>query len=66
MQVTVNGESIELAEGLSVGALLAQYKLKPEGVVVELNLDVPAKAKYGELWLKAGDKVEIVKFMGGG
>ena len=66
MQVIVNGESIELAEGLSVSALLAQYKLKPEGVVVELNLEVPAKARYGELVLKAGDKVEIVKFMGGG
>jgi sulfur carrier protein len=66
MQVTVNGESRSLPDGLKVDALLALYKLKPEGVVVELNLEVPAKSAYSDLTLRDGDRIEIVKFMGGG
>jgi thiamine biosynthesis protein ThiS len=66
MQVTVNGEPRSLPEGIKVDALLAMYKLKPEGVVVELNLEVPAKSAYSELMLREGDRIEIVKFMGGG
>jgi sulfur carrier protein len=66
MNLTVNGESREFATGLTVLGLIELYKLKPQGVVVELNLDVPAKESYATLVLQAGDRVEIVKFMGGG
>lgn len=66
MQVMVNGEARELPEGLRISDLIGLYRLKPEGVVVELNYEVPPKAQYGGLVLKAGDRVEIVKFMGGG
>ncbi len=66
MRLTVNGEMREVPAGMRVTGLLELYRLKPEGVVVELNLEVPAKALYGELELKDGDRIEIVKFMGGG
>jgi sulfur carrier protein len=66
MKLTVNGEIREVAEGLKLGELLDLYKLKPQGVVVELNLQVPGKNLYAELELHEGDTLEIVKFMGGG
>jgi len=66
MLITVNGETCELPDGLTVSGLLEHYRLKPGGVVVELNLEVPGKDAYSRLELKAGDRVEIVKFMGGG
>lgn len=66
MRVTVNGEARTLPDGIKVSDLLALHKLRPEGVVVELNLEVPAKSAYAELTLREGDRIEIVKFMGGG
>jgi thiamine biosynthesis protein ThiS len=66
IQVTVNGETREIAHGLTVLGLIELYKLKPQGVAIELNLEVPSKERYGQITLQPGDKLEIVKFMGGG
>ncbi len=66
MRVKVNGDLAELASGLSLVALLNSYQLKPEQVVIELNRQVPPKAAWAETFLKEGDEVEIVKFLGGG
>jgi thiamine biosynthesis protein ThiS len=66
IQLTVNGEARDIPAGLTVLGLIELHKLKPQGVAVELNLEVPDKERYGEITLQAGDKVEIVKFMGGG
>ena len=66
MRVKLNGQPIELADGLTLEALLADYRLKKEQVVVEHNYEVPDKAAYGATRVKDGDVIEIVKFMGGG
>lgn len=66
MKLQVNGSSLELDPPLSLSDLLARHKLKPEAVVVEWNLKVPRKEDYASILLSDGDKVEIVKFMGGG
>lgn len=66
MRVKVNGDVAQLEAGLSLVTLLKSYKLKPEQVVIELNRQVPPKAAWAETFLKEGDEVEIVKFLGGG
>ena len=66
MKLLLNGASTELDESLTILALLARHKLKPETVVVEYNLRVPPKEEYHCILLQDGDRVEIVKFMGGG
>ena len=66
MQVKVNGEIANLESNLNLLQLLQHYRLKTEMVVVELNRLVPAKAEYTAIFLKEGDEVEIVKFLGGG
>jgi thiamine biosynthesis protein ThiS len=69
MKLLLNGSLTELAETgvpLTLSGLLALHKLKPETVVVEYNLRVPQKAEYDQIVLGEGDRVEIVKFMGGG
>jgi thiamine biosynthesis protein ThiS len=65
MQVTVNGEAREMAEGTTVTALLAQLKLLPRSVAVELNRRLLRSEKY-DTALKTGDAIEIVTFVGGG
>ena len=66
VSATVNGESIELPEGLTVSALLAHLGVRAERVAVERNGLVVKRARHGEEKLAAGDVLEIVSFVGGG
>jgi len=66
MRVLVNGEPMELSEGLSVDDLLFQLKIKREYTAVALNREITPKTQYADTRLKDGDKVEIVRPMGGG
>lgn len=66
MQVTVNGEPREIPDGTTVSELLALLQTQAERVVVELNLTMLKRAQHGATQLKAGDRVEVVRFVGGG
>ena len=66
MKIMLNGEETEIKEGSTVFDLLAGVKLKPELVVVELNLNILKREELPGTMLKAGDQVEIVHFVGGG
>ncbi len=66
MKVMVNGEPTELENATTLGKLLEQLKLKPELVVVELNLNILKREQVPQAVLKEGDQVEIVHFVGGG
>jgi sulfur carrier protein len=66
MRIVVNGRGMDVAEGLSVDALLVQLGVKPEYTAVAVNRDITPKSAYGVTVLRPGDKVEIVRPMGGG
>jgi len=66
MQVTLNGELRELADGTTVAGLLAQLGIKAQRVAVEVNETVVTRENHGARVLRAGDAVEIVAFVGGG
>ena len=66
MTVMVNGEPMELPEGLTIDGLLGQLKVRREYTAVALNREVWPKSRYAETVLKDGDRVEIVRPMGGG
>ncbi|HLF50111.1 MAG TPA: sulfur carrier protein ThiS [Methylomirabilota bacterium] len=66
MVVSVNGRAVELPEGLSVDGLLEHLKVKREYTAVALNREITPKTQYADTQLKDGDKVEIVRPMGGG
>jgi len=66
IQVQVNGERQELRPGISVRELLVQLGLNPGRVAVEYNLEILPKAKWEETRVAAGDRFEIVQFVGGG
>ncbi len=66
MKVKVNGEWMDVADNCALPELLAQFKLKPELVVVELNLNILKREEVGKTVLKEKDQVEIVHFVGGG
>jgi len=63
--LTVNGERRDVAEGLTVGALVARLGIRGR-VAVELNGEVLRQAQHPEVTLRDGDTLEVVTFVGGG
>jgi sulfur carrier protein len=66
MKLKINGEEREIADGLTVTALLEERKIRPARVVVERNREIVAREVYGITRLADGDMLEIVHFVGGG
>jgi sulfur carrier protein len=66
MTLTVNGEAQTMPDGLTAAQLLERLRVQPERVVVEVNLTILKRAQLLSTVLKAGDRVEIVNFVGGG
>ena len=66
MQIVLNGDTVETAADGTVETLLQQLGISRERVAVELNADIVPKADYEKQLLSAGDKIEIVHFVGGG
>ena len=66
MQITVNGDVLEVPPGLSVRGLVERLGLTDGPVAVERNREVVPRALHPSTELCAGDVVEIVHFVGGG
>ncbi|MEK7701687.1 MAG: sulfur carrier protein ThiS [candidate division NC10 bacterium] len=66
MKIVVNGKGHEVVDGLSVEGLLAHLGVKREYTAVAVNREVTPKSAYAATLLREGDKVEIVRPMGGG
>ena len=66
VQIIVNGEEKIFKEGVTIFRLLNELSIKPQGIAVELNLEIAPKGRYSETVLKNGDRIEIVRMVGGG
>lgn len=66
MQIQVNGLSRDCQSGSTIGDLLRELDIKTERVAVELNLEILDRKDFEVRSLKAGDRVEILSFIGGG
>lgn len=66
VNIQINGERKEIAEGLSVAQLLEELQIRPGRVVIELNRDIVSREVHEKTFLKEGDTIEIVHFVGGG
>ncbi len=65
MLVKVNGQDRDIPDGATLRALVADFKLTPEKVAIELNRRLAREDQY-DAPLKPGDEIEIVTFVGGG
>ncbi len=66
MRITVNDQPMEVDDGVSVDALLRQLNVKREFTAVAVNREITPKSAYATTALSAGDRVEIVRPVGGG
>lgn len=67
MKIIVSGEKKEVAENLTVAALIEQEKVEtPQYVTVSVNEEFIESGAFADRILHEGDEVEFLYFMGGG
>jgi thiamine biosynthesis protein ThiS len=64
--IQVNGGPREVPAGTTVAGLLALLGVERGRVAVERNHDIVPRKEYDVVTLAAGDRLEIVAFVGGG
>ena len=69
LRLVVNGEDREYAGGEfpgTVSDLIASFGLDATMVVAEVNGDIVRRDDFASHTLAGGDKIELVRFVGGG
>jgi sulfur carrier protein len=68
MKIYLNGEELEVPEGITLAELIKSLNIRVRevGFAVAVNEEVVPKSKYESHKLSEGDRVEIVHLVGGG
>jgi thiamine biosynthesis protein ThiS len=66
INITVNGEQRTANRGSTVTELLQQMGLDHGRVAIERNLEILSRPDWQKTVIQAGDRYEIVQFVGGG
>lgn len=66
IRIKLNGKDWEVLPKTTVADLLARLKIIPKVCVVELNEAILPREKYLETAVRSGDRIEVVRMMGGG
>ncbi len=66
IQIVVNGQEKQVAEGLSIATLLDTLGIDRQKVAVELNRSIVRKADWEKTPIENRAAVEVVWFVGGG
>jgi sulfur carrier protein len=66
MTLTLNGESLEVVDDSNAHDLIVQLGYENQRIALEINEVIIPKSKHVGLILNAGDKIEIIKAVGGG
>ncbi len=66
MQIVLNGETHQVQDGATIAALIERLELTGKRLAVEVNEEVVPRSEYAQVPLHEGDRVEIVRAIGGG
>ena len=66
MQIWINEEPQEVKEGVTLEGLLNELGCDAATVVVEMDGTIVARDAFAATTLNAGNRLEIVRFVGGG
>ena len=66
MKVQVNGEDTEFDDSVTIAQVVERLGLRTRRVAIELNRTLVERECWQTTALRAGDRVEIVQFVGGG
>lgn len=66
MRVSANGQGFDLDERMTVSEFIRERGLDPRYVVVERNGEPVERARYDQILLTDGDRLELVRAVAGG
>ena len=66
MKIILNGKEEIIQAGATIAGILTLKEINPAIVIVEYNFDLIKKENWEEIVLKEDDRLEILKFVGGG
>jgi sulfur carrier protein len=66
ISISVNGKPQSLAGPMRLSDFLIELGVDPRLVALAYNEEVVPRANYGLVQLTAGDRVEVVRMVGGG
>ncbi|MBA2447453.1 MAG: sulfur carrier protein ThiS [Chloroflexi bacterium] len=66
IELTVNGKARQLDRSMTLLAFLEANEIDPQVIAVEHNGEIVKRARYAETDLADGDRLEIVRMVGGG
>ena len=65
MQITLNGETLILANQMKIGQLLSSLEISGR-FAVEINKQIIPCSSFSTYEIESGDNVEIIEAVGGG
>ncbi len=66
MNITLNGTSYEIEDAITVLALLTQLDVPHEGTAVAVNEKIVPRQQHADHAITDGDRVEVMRAIGGG
>jgi sulfur carrier protein len=64
--IYLNGEPRDVPEGITLAGILKWLEFPEDRIAVERNLEIVARADWDKTPVSAGDRLEVVHFVGGG
>lgn len=66
IQIELNGESRSVSKGHTLQNLIDTLQLTGQALAVAVNRQVISRQKWAERILESGDRVDVVRAIGGG
>ncbi len=66
MQIIVNGEPTDIANGIKMSGLIEHLDLAGKRLAVEVNEELVPRSRFDQHTLESNDHVEIIHAVGGG
>ncbi|MCG3150796.1 MAG: hypothetical protein GEEBNDBF_00057 [bacterium] len=66
IQITLNGETRQIPVSLTIAGLFELLQMSPEAIIVERNQTVVPRSTFATLTLEPGDRIELMRLIGGG
>ncbi len=66
MILSINGKTLEVANHMNADELITELGYQNQRIALEVNQSIVPKSQHGRFTFNEGDRVEIIKAVGGG
>ena len=66
MIININGESRDVPNNCNAQDLIELLEMQNDKIAMEVNMEIVPRSTYADFTFNEGDKIEIVRAIGGG